>query len=63
MATILEFRSTLRPPGPADVVVSERAAEVVLFPGVRYERLEEAQQACQRRAPRKGPRDQLELEE
>jgi hypothetical protein len=60
MATILEFRSAPRP-APASQLAIEpgQMAEIVLFPGVRYERAEE-EPAEPKRARRQ--RDTIEIE-
>ena len=38
MATILEFRASSEPKKPAGGRRKPRSAEIVIFPGVRYER-------------------------
>lgn len=60
MATILEFRSVPRP-APASVLAAHPAlsAEIVFFPGVRYERAEGGQDSAKRGKRR---RDTLEFE-
>ncbi|MGQ0456655.1 MAG: hypothetical protein ACT4OU_06305 [Hyphomicrobium sp.] len=59
MATILEFRPALR---PSMSVCRARAADIVLFPGVRYERWAEAPPADKKPAKKtkKRTRDVLE---
>jgi hypothetical protein len=62
MATILEFRSAPRRK-PASALTSQRSsrvAEIVLFPGVRYERPVEKAQAKRKKSKRR--RDTLELQ-
>lgn len=65
MATILEFRPALRQPALATVedIANARAAQIVLFPGVRYERLQEAGEPARPRAPCRSRRDHLEIED
>ena len=59
MATILEFRSAPRP-APAQMLAGGmQPAEIVFFPGVRYERPAEETDP---KAKRKHRRDTLELE-
>lgn len=61
MATILEFRAQSREAPVGAARSTSRTAEVVLFPGVRYERWGEA---APQPAPRKGRRrDTLEVDE
>lgn len=62
MACVLEFRPSpfrVRPPA---VVSSSGSAEVVLFPGVRYERLPEEAAASKPRR-RIHRRDRLDLDD
>ena len=61
MATILEFRSAPRP-APASELAMEpgQMAEIVLFPGVRYERAEEEEPAKPKRTRRRH--DTIEIE-
>lgn len=63
MATILEFRSAVRLSDPA--AIPQGQAEVLLFPGVRYERVVTEAQERERglHRPCKGKRDQLELDD
>ena len=51
MATILEFRASKEKPQRKIRRRSRRSAEIVIFPGVRYERWTEAAQADQPQAP------------
>ncbi|HML30196.1 MAG TPA: hypothetical protein PKE16_15460 [Hyphomicrobium sp.] len=62
MATILEFKSAPRPTAASMLSSCEAAesAEIVLFPGVRYERGREDDQGDQRKA--NGHRNEPELE-
>ncbi|HVX37732.1 MAG TPA: hypothetical protein VHC71_16090 [Hyphomicrobium sp.] len=59
MATIVEFRGTPRRTGPLPINAS-RTADIVFFPGVRYERLPEPEPP----KPKNGKphRDTLEIE-
>jgi hypothetical protein len=62
MATILEFKTVPRPT-VASVLAAHGAgqsAEILLFPGVRYERRGETAEATPKKGKRK--RDTLELE-
>jgi hypothetical protein len=63
MATILEFRVHA---AKSQILAAERgqglSAEVVIFPGVRYERHVEDQPATPRRS-KSRQRDRLELDE
>ena len=62
MATILEFKSAPRPT-VASVLATYgggQSAEIVFFPGVRYERHEESSNATPKNSKRH--RDTLELE-
>ena len=59
MATILEFPLSQRPARQA-LRATSTPAEIVFFPGVRYERWLEKPAAKQRK--RCKPRDQIELE-
>ena len=59
MATILEFRASTEQPKPARSRRKRRSAEIVIFPGVRYERWSVQPEAS---APAAGtPRDMLAL--
>ena len=62
MATILEFRSAPRPAASALAANGAimASAEIVLFPGVRYERQETVGETKAKRGKRR--RDTLELE-
>ena len=52
MATILEFRASKEmPPRKSRRRRSRRSAEIVIFPGIRYERWTETAQADQPAAP------------
>ena len=52
MATILEFRASKeKPPRKIRRRRARRSAEIVIFPGVRYERWSEQAQADQPTAP------------
>lgn len=62
MARILEFRSAPRPE-PASALAGQAlgpVAEIVLFPGVRYERLVETTEAKPKKS--KPRRDTIELD-
>lgn len=60
MATILEFRATDEDSSVRPRRRKGRTAEIVIFPGVRYERWREAEPA--REASKPGiPRDVLKL--
>jgi hypothetical protein len=60
MATILEFRQGQRGAANQTRAAAPSPAEIVFFPGVRYERWEEtAQQKSRKRARR---RDRLEID-
>lgn len=59
MATILDFRSQSRAERPPHAVTPGRQAEVVIFPGVRYERVD----APAKRPRRARSRDRLEIED
>ena len=59
MATILEFRASQEPSKPAHGRRKRRSAEIVIFPGVRYERWSDAPAAGQ--APSATQRDTLTL--
>lgn len=64
MATILEFPATLMR-GQSGAALSGVAAEVVIFPGIRYQRCEETAAAAPAKS-RKRPaqrRDLLELDD
>ena len=64
MATILEFRTQVaRYPEFAEQRDRSQSAEVVLFPGVRYERDAQAEAPTKPRSRRSRQRDRLELEE
>jgi hypothetical protein len=62
MATILEFGSLPRPTTPSAFAATgaSASAEIVLFPGVRYEREPEKAESKPKRG--KHRRDTLELE-
>lgn len=63
MASILEFRRSafnFRPVGGARAAGS---ADIVLFPGVRYERYTEEPAPAKPRARRARRRDQLDLDD
>jgi hypothetical protein len=59
MATILEFKSAPRPTAASMLSAchADASAEIVLFPGVRYDRLpeEDASDAVKARRHREGP--------
>jgi hypothetical protein len=60
MATILDFRSAAeRPRGRHGRVRSASSAEVVLFPGVRYERWDDAPAPAKKRGRRS--RDTIDI--
>ena len=64
MATILEFRaSPLRETAAAGRMVSAGPAEIVFFPGVRYERWDESEQPIAQRAKKSRRRDTLQLDD
>jgi len=58
MAQILSFRTPELRSDDGPDRHRERSAEVILFPGVRYERWEDAAQAAE---PRRAMRDVIEL--
>ncbi len=58
MADILEFRLKSAPPAPPRPQRRRKAAEIVIFPGIRYERWEEPPAAANAVAPE---RDLLRL--
>lgn len=61
MATILEFRcDTERVPVKATTRRRRRSAEIVIFPGVRYERIDDPP-ATSARSNRRIERDTLKL--
>ena len=60
MATILAFRQDLRSGSRVSGNGSGRPAEIVFFPGVRYERTEETPRQRSKRRQRR--RDRLEIE-
>ncbi len=60
MATILEFRASARGASSANPAKGQGVpAEIVLFPGVRYERWTET--ASRKRSKSKRRRDQIEI--
>jgi len=59
MATILDFRSVDRPRGRRGGGTQARTAEVVLFPGVRYERWTETAPTAKKRGRR--TRDTIDI--
>lgn len=61
MATILEFPASLAR-GQSSGALSGVPAEVVMFPGVRYEQFEAAQKVAAKKRP-SSRRDHLELED
>ena len=64
MATILEFRSQVaKYPEFAERREQRQPGEVVIFPGVRYEREAEESAPAKVRGKRLRQRDRLELEE
>jgi hypothetical protein len=64
MATILEFRANVaKYPEFAERRDPRQAGEVVIFPGVRYERDAEPASQSKTRGKRLRQRDRLELEE
>jgi hypothetical protein len=60
MATILEFRNTVRSVAAQTLAGTLPPAEIVFFPGVRYERVTEDPAP---KTTRKRRRDTLELED
>jgi hypothetical protein len=62
MATILEFKSVGRPSAASVLAAygTGQSAEIVFFPGVRYERQTETAETKQKKS--KCRRDTLELE-
>jgi hypothetical protein len=64
MATILEFRKLVEPAGSTTAQVQQTSAraacEIIVFPGVRYERWEEPPVKAKRKS-RQKPRDLLEI--
>ncbi len=58
MATILEFRATAKQNASGNTA-TRGGAEVIIFPGVRYERWEEP--APQKRTRAKPKRDRMEI--
>lgn len=64
MATILEFRAhAARYPEFSDQRDRSRSAEVVIFPGVRYERDPQPEASAKARGRRSRQRDRLEIDE
>jgi hypothetical protein len=64
MATILEFRAqSARYPEFSDPRDCAHSAEVVIFPGVRYERDAQTETPAKPRNRRSRQRDRLELDE
>jgi hypothetical protein len=61
MATILEFRQ-LHPAGLRNDMLRKAPAEVVFFPGVRYERVDDTTQPANSTQPAQR-RDRLEIED
>lgn len=62
MATILSFKPSTRDAGSTPPPAVRRAGEIVLFPGVRYERWGEPQAAKPKKA-RRSCRDKIELQD
>jgi hypothetical protein len=62
MATILSFKSSQRPSVAAILRAAGMSAEIVLFPGVRYERWAEVPRDT-KPAKRAKRRDKIELED
>ena len=62
MATILSFKSSQRPSVASILRAAGMSAEIVLFPGVRYERWAEVPRDT-KPAKRAKRRDKLELED
>jgi hypothetical protein len=62
MATILEFRASFDEVTPRPRRRKSRSAEIVIFPGIRYERWHDAEPAAD---PKRAstPRDVLKLVE
>ncbi len=60
MATILDFRQSPRAERTVPAGTPDRRAEVVIFPGVRYERIGEPAPSRSRRARN---RDRLEIDD
>ena len=65
MAVILEFKGTvLRSASPAFEAASRAGAEIVLFPGVRYERWDDTDVEPQALRSKRGRRrDTLEIDD
>lgn len=59
MATILEFPSVTTPPQRARVRAAAPVAEIVIFPGVRYERMDTPSSSAERKSA--VERDRLTL--
>ena len=63
MATILEFPASPLRAGGSGRPLSGVAAEVLIFPGVRYEHWEEKPAAKSKKRPSGAGRDVLEFED
>ena len=61
MATILEFRASPKQPVKIRRRRNRRSAEIVIFPGVRYERWDEPQAQTATSAPAPVKRDRLQI--
>jgi hypothetical protein len=63
MATILEFKAAPKPTAASVMAAygAGQSAEVVLFPGVRYERHDEEPEATKSRKSKRS-RDSIDLE-
>jgi len=64
MATILEFKGASRPSAASVLTAfgAGRSAEIVFFPGVRYERMEDEPEETETPKQSSRRRDTLELE-
>ena len=65
MATILDFRSTgtSQSRGQHKAGNSPASAELIFFPGVRYERAQDAEPVRRKRKRPTRPHDQIELQD
>lgn len=64
MATILEFRAqSLRSPGTVIHHSGGTGAEIVFFPGVRYERWSDDETPARQKPRKSRRRDRLDLED
>jgi hypothetical protein len=63
MATILDFRALPGRPATVATRTPEATAEIVIFPGIRYERWDDQPVAAQSRAGGKRKRDRIEIDD